>query len=161
MGPFLALITPAGGTHPEHRPPGIWPRFGVPMHPIGRPPKAAPHSASEHGLTDFFAAMLGGTAWYGEGYENAHAQERDDYIIMPSGYAIPTDYCKYYFSNAYQWAPAGMSSTEYLLRNCAYGEQWVIDSDGNSYDPRSNKVDQLSDGGTGQPSPTLYPYYSA
>ena len=123
-------------------------------------PAPAPRSVAEHALTDFFAQMLGGQPFYGEGQENPHAQERDDYVIMPSGYAIPTDYCRHIFSNAYKWAPAGMSSTEYLLRNCAYGEQWVISYDGQSYDPRSNKVDPISDGGTGQPSPTLYPYYA-
>jgi hypothetical protein len=125
----------------------------------------ADRAVSEHGLTDFFADMLEGEPFYGEGYQNPYAPENPDYVIMPSGYAIPTDYCKYTFSNAYKygWAKqAGVSSEEYLLRNCAYGEQWVVDGwDHKSYDPRTGKVDTLEEGGgTGLPSPSLYPYYT-
>ena len=109
--------------------------------------------------------MLGGEPFYGEGYENPQAAERDDYIIMPSGYAIPTDYCKYTYSKSISlgWAKsAGLTPREYLLVNCAYGEQWVVQSwDKQCYDPRTNIVDPLTEPeGTGQPSPTLYPYYA-
>lgn len=114
---------------------------------------------SEHPRTTFFAQILGGEPYYADGQPNFLAPPSPDYIIMPSGYAVGTDFCSYYLGNAQNFAPQ-MPPFEYMFRMVASGEEWVITSDGQSYDPRTGTVHPISEGGTGKPSPRLAPFYT-